>query len=123
MGDWVTKAFTKHTNPPVQIDEDVVNEEVVIYITGKNVYGDPTYAYLKLTLGNLMKLKMAMAAGEKFMPSDFGEVLAAGKGEPSPEIRAEMALSYNLVPAPEPRPAGGRVAPNPSAPSVWDENS
>lgn len=121
MGDWVTKAFTKNSFP-VQIDDDVINEEVVIYITGKNVYGDPTYAYIKLTLGNLMKLKMAMASGEKFMPSDFGEVLAAGKGEPSAEIRSEMALTYNLIDVPKPA-ASGRPPVNLGQPSVWDENS
>lgn len=121
MTDWVSKAFSAKA-ATVQIDEELLDEEVVIYMTGRNIYNDPTYAYIKLSLRNLQKLKAAMDAGEKFMPSDFGEVLAAGKGEPSPEIRSEMALTYNLVDMPKPA-MGRRAAPNPAAPSVWDENS
>lgn len=118
MTNLIPKAFGK--NAPVQIDEELLDEEVVIFMTGSNVFNDPTYAYIKISLRNLQRLKATMDAGEKFMPSDFGTVLAAGKGEPSEEIKAEMALSYNLVDIPRSGPARAPV--NPAQPSVWDEN-
>lgn len=118
MGDWVPRAYSKNSTP-VQLDEALLDEEVVIYITGKNIYNDPTYAYIKLQLRNIQKLKDAIDANDKFMPSDFGTVLAAGKGEPSDEIKAEMALTYNLVDVPRP---AARPKPSSVQPSVWDEN-
>jgi hypothetical protein len=36
------------------------------------------------------------------MPAEFGAVLAAGKGEPSPELRARMAKEYNMIDVPRP---------------------
>jgi hypothetical protein len=35
------------------------------------------------------------------MPSDFGEVLAAGVGYPPPELRAEMAIAYGMMQPPK----------------------
>lgn len=119
MSDWVPQAYSKNSTP-VQIDEALLDEEVVIYLAGRNVFNDPTYVYLKLTLRNLQKMKMAIDANEKFLPSDFGTVLAAGKGEPSDEVKAEMALTYNLVDTPRPV---GRPKVNSVQPSVWDEGS
>jgi hypothetical protein len=121
MTEWTPQAFSSNSTP-VAVDEALLDEEVVIYMTGKNIYGDPTYAYIKLTLRNLQKLKMAMDNDDQFMPSDFGTVLAAGRGEPSEEIRAETALTYNLVDIPKPITRAPRPAANFAQPSMWDEN-
>ena len=45
-------------------------------------------------------MKKFLLTGEQFKPSDFGTVLAAGKGEPSQELRSEMAVMYNMVDKP-----------------------
>src|SRR5690349_21673586 len=63
---------------------------VVLLMYGKNSFGDKIYSYLKITVANLGNLKAAIRAGNGFNPSDYGEVLAAGKGEPTPEVQAEM---------------------------------
>lgn len=116
MTDWVTRAFSKNSTPVV-FDEKLLDEEVVVLMQGKNTFNDPVYSYIKLSLRNLQKLKNSMKKKENFVPSDFGTILAAGTGEPSVELRSEMAVTYGLVDVPKP------VVPkiNISQPSVWDE--
>ncbi|MFO1242823.1 MAG: hypothetical protein U1E36_06440 [Rickettsiales bacterium] len=117
MSDWVTRAFSKNSTSVV-FDEKLLDEEVVILMQGKNTFNDPVYSYVKLSLRNLQKLKNAMKNKERFVPSDFGSILSAGTGEPSAELRSEMAVTYGLVDVPKP------VMPkiNISQPSVWDED-
>jgi hypothetical protein len=38
-----------------------------------------------------------MQAGENFKPSDFGQVLVAGTGEPSEALKAEMAIAHHML--------------------------
>ena len=97
---WQTRAFSDNSTP-VELSEEVLDQEGVIFLTGKNTFGDTVYSYLKITIRNLQKLKEALAKGEHFMPSDFGTVLAAGKGEPSQELRSEMAVTYKLIDVPK----------------------
>ena len=70
---------------------------VVLLLYGKNSFGDQIYSYLKIHLPNLPKLKAAIKAGKGFNPSDFGEVVAAGKGEPTTEVRAEITSAYQVL--------------------------
>ena len=100
---WVTKAFSNNATP-VELTDEVLAQEGVIFLTGKNTFGDIVFSYLKLTIKNLQALKEALKKGEHFMPSDFGTVLAAGRGEPSQELRSEMAVTYKLIDVPKPRP-------------------
>ena len=100
---WQTRAFSDNTTP-VELSEEVLNQEGVIFLTGKNTFGDHVYSYLKITVRNVQKLKESLVRGEQFMPSDFGTVLAAGKGEPSQELRSEMAVTYKLIDVPAPKP-------------------
>ena len=113
---WVTKAFSKNSTP-VEIDEELLDEKVVILLQGKNVFGDDIFSYLELTLRNMMEIKNKLVKGENFMPSDLGTVLAAGKGEPSEELRQEMAVKYNMIDVPRPRPQNF----NAPQPKVWDD--
>jgi hypothetical protein len=88
---WKTSAFSKNSTP-VELDEQLLNEKVVILLQGKNVYGDQIFTYLQLTLRSLQLLRAKMVKTEDFMPAEYGTVLAAGKGEPSAELRSEMAV-------------------------------
>ena len=99
--DWVASAFSKNSTV-LEIDEELLEEEVVILLSGRNRFGDQIYSYLKLTLRNLQELKKALKEKQEFMPADFGTVLAAGRGEPSPELRSEMAITYNMIDKPKP---------------------
>lgn len=96
---WVTKALSNNSTP-VEMTEDVLDEKGVILLQGTNVHGDPIYSYLQLTIRSLQQLRDRMRSGEKFLPADFGVVIAAGRGEPDNELRSEMAVTYNLVDAP-----------------------
>ena len=116
MNEWKPQSYSSNSTP-VEITEQLLEEKVVILMQGKNVYGDPIYAYVQLSLRNLYHMKQSVQKGENFMPSDFGTVLAAGTGEPSAELRSEMAVTYNMYDVPKP------VAPKvelPKAPS-WDD--
>lgn len=116
MNEWKTQSYSSNSTP-VEITEQLLEEKVVILMQGKNVYNDPIYAYVQLSLRNLYDMKQAVHRGENFMPSDFGTVLAAGTGEPSAELRSEMAVTYNMYDVPKP------VAPKvelPKAPT-WDD--
>ncbi|MCI5048705.1 MAG: hypothetical protein MRY32_00015 [Rickettsiales bacterium] len=99
--DWVTSAFSKNSTV-IEIDEELLDEEVVILLTGKNKFGDQIFSYLKLTLRRLQDLKVALKEKQDFMPAEFGTVLAAGRDEPSAELRSEMAITYNMIDKPKP---------------------
>ncbi|MAR57342.1 MAG: hypothetical protein CMM93_09175 [Rickettsiales bacterium] len=100
MSDWQTRAFSNNSTP-VELSDEILDQEGVIFLTGKNTFGDDVYSYLKITIRNIQRLKEALAKGEHFMPSDFGSVLAAGKGEPDQELRSEMAVTYKLIDVPQ----------------------
>ena len=116
---WKTSAFSKNSTP-VELDESLLNEKVVILLQGRNIYGDQIFTYLQLSLRSLQQLRDKMRRKEDFMPAEYGFVLAAGKGEPSPEMRSEMALTHNMINVPRPK-----VAPPPSyavpQPKLWED--
>ena len=103
-GSWITKALGKTEGANKEISEESLNELVVILLQGNNVFGDKIYSYLQLTLRKLYDLKAKMDSGENFNPSDFGTVIAAGKGEPTAEVRSEMAIAHQLVDIPQHQP-------------------
>lgn len=100
MTQWTTKAFSNNSTP-LELTDDILEEKVVILLQGENNFGDAIFSYLQLTLRNLQQLKHFLQSGEKFMPSDFGTVLAAGRGEPNQELRSEMAVTYKMVDRPQ----------------------
>lgn len=116
---WKTGAFSKNSTA-VEIDDALLEEKVVILLQGKNVFGDEIYTYVRMTLRSLQKLRDKMKGGENFMPAEYGEVLAAGRGEPSPELRSEMAVTHNMVDVPRAKPAAipGFAVPQPK---LWDD--
>lgn len=116
---WKTSAFSKNSTP-VEIDESLLLEKVVILLQGKNVYGDPIFTYLQLTLKSLQQLRDKMRKQEDFMPAEYGAVLAAGKGEPSPELRSEMAVTHNMIDVPKPKTVAAPAFAVPQ-PKLWDD--
>jgi hypothetical protein len=99
MTSWVAKSFSSNSTP-VAITDEMLVEDVVILLEGKNIYGDDVFSYLKLTLQGLFDLKMKLLKKEQLMPSDYGTVLAAGNGEPSPELISEMRVTHNMLDVP-----------------------
>lgn len=102
------------------------DESTVILLRGKNVFGDLIYCYLKITYGDIAKLQEAVGAPGTFNITDFGSVIAGGKGEPPPEVEAEIALTYPMLEKPKPISFGSPSA-KPAQPALpaekkaWDE--
>jgi len=116
---WKTGAFSKNSTP-VAVDDAVLNEKVVILLEGKNVFGDQIYTYIRMSLRSLQQLRDKMKKNENFMPAEYGEVLAAGRGEPSPELRSEMAVTHNMIDVPRAKPSATPAFAVPQ-PKLWDD--
>ena len=115
MNEWNQKEVS--SNAISEDEELLAKEDIIMLMQGKNAFGDRIYCYLRLSINNLRKMKEAIINKEQFMPSDFGEVLAAGNGYPAPELRAEMAVKYGMMQAPKVEPKKPAALQKP----VWDE--
>ena len=78
-----------------------LDKTVVLLLYGKNSFGDQIYSYLKITIAGIEELKRAILVGKGFNPSDFGAIIAAGKGEPTDEVRMEISSMYQVLSAAE----------------------
>ena len=130
VDNWVTRSMSggvMEQEKEPHIDEDLLDEQVVVLIQGVNIFGDKIFSYLQLPLRSFRELAKKMRASEKFTPSDYGTVVAAGRGEPSSAVKQEMAVTYKMIDVPQARPAPqaaapfGAKAPNFTAPKFWDE--
>jgi hypothetical protein len=115
---WNTRGLGRPDSPP-PYDESLGEDGLVLLMQGKNSFGDRIFSYLKLTTNDLRRMQSAIQSGTPFNPSDFGTVVAAGKGEPTPEIRAEVESMYKVL-------SSGRTQPQTPvaaapAPKSWDE--
>lgn len=95
------------------------DESTVILLRGKNVFGDMIYCYLKITFGDIEKLQEAINGDSTFNISDFGSVIAAGKGEPASDVKAEVAQAYPLLE--QPKPIITPAAQSPAEKKQWDD--
>lgn len=115
---------SKWTNDQADVKTDFdklfAEKFAVVLLRGKNSFGDLIYSYVKITFANFKRMYEEMETKNTFVPSDFGEVVAAGTGEPSDEVKAEIAAQYPMM---EQKPAGngGGSAAAPIAKKAWDE--
>lgn len=114
---WSTRVFSRN---PVDLPfpEELMDELVVILMQGKNMFGDKVYCYVRLTIRDMKKMRTKMQAKENFNPSDFGTVVAAGRGDPTDEVKAEIAMMYKTLDDKAAPPA--QAAPPPQQ-KAWDE--
>ncbi len=118
LNEWNQKEISQ--NAPQTEDEELLSrEDIVMLLQGKNAYKERVYSYLKLSIKNLRLMKEAILNKEEFIPSDFGEVLAAGHGYPPPELRAEMGIKYGMMQAPQIEPEKPALMQKPT--SMWDD--
>ena len=100
----------------------------VLLLRGKNNFGNLIYSYVKVAFSNIERLQLSLKNRLPFNPSDFGEVIAAGTGEPTPEVQAEIAAQYPMI---DQKPSGesgatsssavGASAAPPIVKKAWDE--
>lgn len=98
---WVSAVTTSGANDsPAQTDPSAVagpDDEMVVLVKGFNSFGDPIFNYLKVKFGNVDNFMSAINSGSVINVRDYGEVLAAGTGEPSFELSKEMEKTYHMV--------------------------
>lgn len=117
---WSTEVLGKGGKP--DFAALLKDEFTVILLRGKNVFGDMIYCYLKITFADIAKLQEAIDGTTTFNISDFGSVIAAGKGEPTSEVQAEIALAYPMLEKPKPIVTPSTEAPAPpKEKKAWDE--
>ena len=75
--------------------EDLDEIWFILLLRGQKFFGDKIYSYLKITIAGIdSDSKPPCGKAKNFNPSDFGTVIAAGKGEPTDEVKAEIATMY-----------------------------
>ena len=74
----------------------------VVLIYGVNIFNDRIYSYVETTVDRLKAIKGMIDQGKDFKPSDIGNVLAAGRGEPAEDLRQEMYEKYQIAHVPPP---------------------
>jgi hypothetical protein len=67
----------------------------VVLVRGENSEVNQMFAYMAVRADKLPKFIEAQNSG-MFYPEDFGVVIEAGEGEPSPEIREKMRREYGF---------------------------
>jgi hypothetical protein len=93
---WHTKALAfKSDTSATDVADD---EPVLMLIEGINPFRDKIYCYIKLPYANYRKMREKMMQKEKFNPRDYGEVVAAGLGQPTDEVKKEIKDEYGFVP-------------------------
>lgn len=109
------------------LDDIFKDEYAVILLQGRNSFGDMIYSYVKVTLPNIKKLYSTLNSGKDFSPSDFGTIVASGKGKPSEELKKEMEDTYRVdSPQAQTSSSGGGSGVNKYSPisnqkKAWDD--
>lgn len=94
--------------------DDLADEKVTLLVQGRNTDGDEIYAYIHMEIARIHELQFKLASGKNFHPTEFGTVVAAGQGQPTEAVKAEIGESQfmiefeppSLPSLPPPGPAG-----------------
>lgn len=114
---WSTKDIAKNVVP--DFGELLKDEFAVVLLQGKNTFGDMIYCYLKVALRDVRRLQAALQTPTSFTASDYGSVVAAGKGEPTAEVKAEIASTYKVLKQVQSMRPPSEVSPDEK--KAWDE--
>ena len=117
---WSTQVFSQSGGSP-DFGELLKDEYAIIFLQGKNTFGDLVYCYVKVMLPDIDRMNAILQGDAGFNPSDFGQVIAAGKGEPTLEVKAELALTYPMLNQPKPINLPNLVSAAPIEKKEWDE--
>jgi hypothetical protein len=101
---WVGAFSGDNKASPLTEDEKQTlgQEDIVLLLSGFNHNGDKIFNYLKIPLENVEKIIAAVNAGGRFDIREYGEVIAAGLGQPSDDLRKEMEETYKMINFPKP---------------------
>lgn len=101
---WVS-AYSKGDQEVIPLTEQerekLGEEEIVLLLGGYNNFGDKIYNYLKLPMKNVEHVIRAVDGGGRFDLREYGEVIAAGLGLPTDEVRQEIEGQYKMISFPK----------------------
>jgi len=100
------------------------DEYVILFFQGKNSFGDLVYCYVKVMYPEMDAMNAALQSGNNYNPGDYGTVIAAGKGDPTDEVKAELAITYPMfdqMRAVNYATSPASPAPAPQEKKEWDE--
>lgn len=80
-----------------QEKEKLGEEEIVLLLSGFNNFGDKIYNYLKIPLKHIETIVYEVDKGGRFDIREYGEVIAAGLGMPTDEVRSEIEGQYRMI--------------------------
>lgn len=100
---WVTTVSddAAASTPPAGSETNLAHEDVVLLLSGFNNAGDQIYNYLKLELKDVEKLVKNVESGGRFDVRQYGEVIAAGLGVPTEEVKREVESKYKMITFPK----------------------
>jgi hypothetical protein len=87
-------------------------------VEGNNSFGEPVYSFVYMTVAAFREMKKAMDEGQPVMPGYYGTVLAAGSGDPTPDVIAELQTKYNYQKIERPAP---KIPPMPKFNMLGDD--
>jgi hypothetical protein len=90
------KEKTHQIHPSESTLSDRSRNEAVLMLRGNNMFGDPVYSYMRFTLDEFKRMRADMASGKNMIPSDYGEVLESGRGEPTDAVKERMRELYGV---------------------------
>lgn len=67
----------------------------VLLVRGEDPNGTPIFAYVGVRADRLKEFMAAQESGT-FYPEEYGIIIEAGEGEPSPEVRQKMETEYGF---------------------------
>ncbi len=71
--------------------------EIIYQLTGVNSFGEKIYLFIKLPYKLYLSLQTMIVRGFSFDPRHYGEIVAAGKGEPDTRIMSAMIFVHNVA--------------------------
>ncbi len=111
--NWQAKALGLKTELTYDHMQD--DDPVIMLIQGKNVFGQVIFCYVKVPFRHYGDIKEKLSNNSQFDPRHYGEIIAAGQGTPSEEMKAEIAAEHGIIPvtisAPPPKADGSEGYP------------
>ena len=95
-------AMRRNNQKTARFDDLLKDEYIIMLLQGRSTNGEMIYCYLKVYMPDIDRFKEALRSNANFNAFEFGEMVAAGKGDPSPEVKEELAKRYPMFANPVP---------------------
>jgi tetratricopeptide (TPR) repeat protein len=102
---------------PSMFDRLFADEFAILLLRGSNARGERIWCYLKVNIAEYKRLTRALKGDQEFSISDYGTVIAAGRGEEPPaDVKEAVKLAFPGTTPHEGRIHRGKNAPKEKKP-------